>query len=614
MPAGAVPIIAFVERFSPPLAWLPLGWNRWLAIWFVLAAGSACVALVLRTRLRKASAWRKCALLSLWVHVVLVVLATAVQIVSGVPGEGPDEPIRVALLPAELPAEVVPAKAETLPKWERPQDPARLEPPPLALPDPAPAEKTPVEPVDEQYAEPLPAEAPSPPPVPTPTPPEPLSAPPLLPSPQPEPAPVQPPSDKQAEQSVDTAVEPTPTEPTAAQSPAPNPSASTPQQPAPRPTPPVTPPTYAARFSPDRAEIVARRGGNAQTEQAVRSALAWLAAAQDSDGRWNAARFGAGGERRTLLGHDRAGAGSRADSAVTGLALLAFLGSGHTHQGGEYARHVARGLDWLAALQAHDGSLAGEATTFDRTYCHSMATLAVCEAYAITRDPRLRQVAAAAAGHSVATQNPQDGSWRYWPGMPGDTSQLGWQLMALKSADLAGLDVPAVVWTRADRFMRSVTRGASGGLASYRPDSRPTTSMTAEGLFCRQLLVDRLGGAVDDGCYGEAAATLLGEIPGSGEANLYCWYYATLALCREQDRSPVAKAAWQRWNDGLVRTLLAQQRTDGSWPASTLWGGCGGQVYTTAIAALSLEAYYRYLPMEPETELARRREWRSGPQ
>ena len=35
----------------------------------------------------------------------------------------------------------------------------------------------------------------------------------------------------------------------------------------------------------------------------------------------------------------------------------------------------------------------------------------------------------------------------------------------------------------------------------------------------------------------------------------------------------------------------------GSWDPDTVWGGYGGRVYTTAMAALCLEVYYRYLPL-----------------
>lgn len=625
---------AVYYSLSAPLAWLPLGWNRWLLVWIALAAATATLLYLLRTRWREVSNWKKCAVLSLWLHLLLAVLAMSVHMFSGSPGDGPDQPIRVAMLPAELPAEVRAdaTDQQKLPEWERPKDPPRIEPPELLLPEPpVEAAEIAAEPdADPGYDEAPPQADASPQEASAKPKPQrwvspneqasPVDPPPLLPTPTAD----IPPADRTPTKT--TTADPQPSDSLPHEQPTSkpvhvNPTTSateqlaadqrTTEQPTAQPQPPspAPPPTYAARFSEERAEIVARRGGNAHTEQAVRSALAWLAAAQSPDGRWHAARFGAGGEHAAILGQDRAGVGAKADTAMTGLAVLAFLGSGNTHRQGPYAEHVARGLEFLVASQSGDGSLAGEADQFSRMYCHSMAALAVCESFAVTRDYRLRQVATAALNYSLAAQHPSDGGWRYWPGLPGDTSQLGWQLMALKSGELANLDVPPITWTRSERFLRSVTRGAAGGLACYRPDSRPTTSMTAEGLFCRQLLAERRGQSVDEGVYGEAASAILRELPGGGPDNLYYWYYASLALCHEQDRSPAARAAWQRWNDALVRTLLAKQQPDGSWPTETMWGRCGGQVYTTALAALSLEVYYRYVPPPGEAEIAGRRGW-----
>jgi hypothetical protein len=372
------------------------------------------------------------------------------------------------------------------------------------------------------------------------------------------------------------------------------------------------PAAYARRFAADREAMIGGGGGNPATERAVRAALAWLAKSQSADGRWEARRYGAGQERY-VLGQDRGGAGAKADAGISGLALLAFLGAGHTHQEGPYKAHVARGLDYLRGAQAPDGSLAGEAELFARMYCHSMATFAACEAYAMTRDESLAPWARAAVSYSLAVQHPVDGGWRYRPGDTGDTSQLGWQLMALKSAELGGVVIPETTWTRADRFIRSVQRGRASGLAAYRPEGPPTRTMTAEALYCRQLLTGRADGGLDRTALAEAIESLVNEPPNSSAVNLYYWYYATLALHHAQGASAESAEAWRRWNDAQVRVLVASQDDDGSWPANCLWGGYGGRVYTTALAAMCLEAYYRYSPAGEGDEVARRDKWQAAP-
>lgn len=356
---------------------------------------------------------------------------------------------------------------------------------------------------------------------------------------------------------------------------------------------------YSWRTSPNRLTLVEQQGGSGQTEAAVAAALRWLAAAQSPDGRWDANRFGAGQEQ-AVLGHDRGGAGRNADTGISALALLAFLGAGHSHQFGQYQDTVQRGLDYLLSSQGPDGNLFGDATFYAQMYCHSMATFALAEAQAMTGDARLEPAVARAVSYSLAAQNASTGGWRYRPGDIGDTSQLGWQLMALASAERAGIRVPSHTWLRSRRFLHSVRRGTHGGLASYRPESGPSVSMTAEAFYCRLLLEDVAGVAEDVAADTEATNHLLTTLPESKRMNLYYWYYATLALHHRHRRDQNAEAAWRTWNDRLAATLVEAQITTGpdagSWDTNTVWGGYGGRVYTTAMAAMCLEVYYRYIP------------------
>jgi hypothetical protein len=329
---------------------------------------------------------------------------------------------------------------------------------------------------------------------------------------------------------------------------------------------------------------------------------------------WDPRRFGAGQETTAVLGQSRGSTGAKADTGISALALLAFLGAGHTHRDGAYADNVARGLEAIRRSQGADGNLAGDAEMFAHMYCHSMATFALSEACAITGDDRLRPVIRKAVAYSIAAQHPSDGGWRYKAGQTGDTSQLGWQLMALKSAQLAGVDVPAVTWTRVERFLRAVQRGPHHGLAAYRPEEAwPSRSMTAEALFCRQLMTRRRDGGLTAAAFDEARGSLLEELPGRGrQDNFYYWYYATIALHRADGASEASADAWRRWNEALTATLVGSQAEDGSWPPSCVWGGYGGRVYTTALGAMCLEVYYRYAP-EADAGVARRDEWQSLP-
>lgn len=353
------------------------------------------------------------------------------------------------------------------------------------------------------------------------------------------------------------------------------------------------PAPYRLRMAPDRAAAAARQGATAQSEAAVEAALAWLAKAQEPDGHWDPLRFG-GNVERNVLGQARANAGAHAETGITGLALLAFLGAGQTHRDGEHAATVKRGLDYLVRVQGANGNLGGQAAKYSFMYCHGMAGLALSEAYALTNDRELTGPITRALAFTLSMQHRSTGGWRYQLGDLGDTSQLGWQLMFLKSAEWGGFRVPQTARDGAARYLASVSSGRSGGLASYRPQERVSAAMTAEALACRLLL----GYAPTDPACREASEFVLTSLPGAGPDNFYYWYYATFALHHMQGD------AWQRWNNQLQGRLVSTQLTTGpeagSWDTICLWGGYGGRVYTTAMATLSLEVYYRYLPLLQE--------------
>lgn len=350
------------------------------------------------------------------------------------------------------------------------------------------------------------------------------------------------------------------------------------------------PPPLEARVAENREQIVHELGGSRETEAAVQSALNWLVARQSEDGRWDADQLDAG-NGRGQDGQTRDRAGALSDTGITGLSLLALMANGNTHLEGPHREHVQHGLEFLLRSQAANGSLAGQARLYAAMYCHGMATLAISEAYALSGDSRLKPFVEKAVGYTVAAQHPSQGGWRYQPGDLGDMSQFGWQLMALKSAEMAGVPIPERTRAGMERFLASVSSGRHGGLGSYRPGEATNATMTAEALVCRFFL----GARRNDPAVREAAEAILREPPSRGKLNLYYLYYGTLAMYQVQGDG------WEQWNAAMQRRLLETQRSAGtnagSWDPNTVWGGHGGRGYTTALAALCLQSYYRYLPL-----------------
>jgi len=350
------------------------------------------------------------------------------------------------------------------------------------------------------------------------------------------------------------------------------------------------PETYKLRVTGDHVGAVLAGGGSKETEAAVQAALQWLASHQSEDGRWEARRNEAGRET-TPDGRSRPNAGADADTGMTGLALLAMLGAGNTHLRGAYQENVRRGLNFLMQSQDAAGCLSGSADRYAAMYCHAIATFALGEAYGMTGERRLEQPLRRAISYTIAAQDPYGGGWRYKPHDAGDTSQLGWQFMALKSAETAGIPMPETTRQGIIRYLQSVASHGNGGLASYRPQEPPSRTMTAEAMLCWQFLgLPREHPACD-----EAVNYLHSAPPGVGRTNFYYWYYGTFVMHNFQGDG------WQRWNTAVATQLVGLQNREGpqagSWDPDSVWGGYGGRIYSTALGAMCLEVYYRFLPV-----------------
>jgi hypothetical protein len=344
----------------------------------------------------------------------------------------------------------------------------------------------------------------------------------------------------------------------------------------------------AARDPRIRVEMVTREGGTTLTEAAVSRGLRWLAAQQDADGGWRLRGYDS---QRTI----------ESRSSATAMALLAFLGAGQTHLSGRYQPQVAKGLRFLIEIQEADGDLRGDSDRQAGMYAHGQAAIALCEAFALTGDEQLREPAQKAI-EFIAVAQYADGGWRYTPDEPrnppgGDTSVVGWQLMAVQSARAAQLPVAPHVLELADQFLDRVQH--DGGAAyAYRPDDRPTAVMTAEALLCRVYL----GWGHDTPGLSRGVRYLIDDhLPSDNNWNIYYWYYGT-QLMHHYGGQP-----WDDWNQRMRDILVFSQETSGrhagSWAPRGSWADSGGRLYMTALSVCTLEVYYRHLPLFRPIEL-----------
>jgi hypothetical protein len=365
----------------------------------------------------------------------------------------------------------------------------------------------------------------------------------------------------------------------------------------------------APRGKPGAGTRIMRRNEQAANFQkgeiTVNGALRWLKQHQSPDGSWDCDGFSANCDHKR--GAACGGRGSAVfDAGVTGLALLAFLGAGYDGvHGNEHQDVVRNGLKYLRSIQDAEGCF-GPTSDTRHTYAHACATIAMCEAYASTRQLPWRKSAENAVAYINRCQNTYKG-WRYGK-QPGDndSSVTGWMLMALKAAKDAG--IPVDPRTMKDGLavidlLTDTDTGRTGytvrGEVPVRPvgstkwPASESESLTAVAMSAR-IFCD----ASDSPLMKAGAELLAKKLPvwdeAKGSIDMYYWYYGTLAMFQMGGEN------WERWNKNLKTVVIDHQRTDkdgcldGSWDPIDPWGEEGGRVYSTALMAMCLEVYYRY--------------------
>lgn len=330
-----------------------------------------------------------------------------------------------------------------------------------------------------------------------------------------------------------------------------------------------------------KAAAIAGGGGSPESEKAVAWALEWLARHQLPDGGWSF-------DHRLANHPNGRNPGSLKDArvAASGLALMAFLGAGHTHKQGKHKKVVERGLYFLTSRVKPNGSLHEPGSVM---YGHGIASIALCEAYAMTQDKSLKNYAQASINFIVAAQDRVGGGWRYEPGQPGDTSVVGWQLMALKSAHMAYLAVPPQTIAGVNNFL-NIVQSDSGSKYGYTgPGGGAAT--TAIGLLCRMYLGwKKENGALDRG------TEFLDQV-GPSQNEMYYNYYATQVMHHWEGER------WKKWNEVMRERLINTQEKQGTDEAGSWYfnGGhgaaVGGRLYNTCMCAMTLEVYYRHSPI-----------------
>lgn len=363
--------------------------------------------------------------------------------------------------------------------------------------------------------------------------------------------------------------------------------------------------SYGGRLdTKSKAALVRSYGGTEASEEAVLRGLRWLARHQREDGRWSLKAYSEGIEGCDCQSESESQVDDN-DTAGTVFGLLPMLGAGITHNStpeqsaelAEYRKAVEKGLTFLIQHQVRKAGDKNLGHLGGNMYSHAMATLALCEAYGLSQDERLKVPAQLAIKYLMDAQH-KEGGWRYSPGQAGDLSVTSWVFFAIRSAQLAGLPINRDALVRAERFVSSCavpTADTRFARYAYLPGQEAKLSLTAAGLLTRQFI----GWRKDDPDLVAGCKYLAQNLPpesGGSLGAIYYYHYATQVLHNMEG------SEFDLWNhrmrEHLIRTQEKQGHRAGSWnPQGTDWGARGGRLYATGLALITLEVYYRHLPM-----------------
>ena len=309
----------------------------------------------------------------------------------------------------------------------------------------------------------------------------------------------------------------------------------------------------------------------AELDDVVSQGIAYLVNTQLEDGSWASGRFGK-------------------NVAITSLACLSLMADGHIPGRGVYGDTVDRGVEFILNSVAENGLITSEANN-GPMYGHGFAALFLGEVYGMTpggdnaRATRIHEALVKAIRLIEQTQN-EDGGWRYNP-VPydADVSVTICQIMALRSARNAGIEVNSEVIDRAVEYVR-MCQNSDGGFKYQLGSGNSAWPRTAAGVASLYYAGIYEDDAIDRGLAYLETSAMPGQASATRSHYFYGQYYAVQAMYLAGDTH------WQVWWPAIRKELIELQNDEGSWDDRSV-----GKPYGTAMALIILQMPKRYLPI-----------------
>ncbi|MBE7494234.1 MAG: terpene cyclase/mutase family protein [Verrucomicrobiaceae bacterium] len=359
------------------------------------------------------------------------------------------------------------------------------------------------------------------------------------------------------------------------------------------------PPSMRSRCSTqERLEKLRQNGGSPECEAAVSASLEWLKGKQNADGSW----------------------GRNNKAAMTGLALLCYLGRCETPESPFYGDNVMKGILYLIELgkknphgiisegwKGKDNGGGGGAGTYE----HGIATYALGEMYTLARLgskslPGMREAFEKGVKVIIDYQS-ERGGWGYggsdvvYNKNANDLSVVGWQFQAVKAAKNTKLKIDGLETCikKMIDYMESMQTKDGGFGNADRDKHYNQWSLTGVGILALETMAKNKSAATKKAVNFMHEFLAAEPLDWNKNCNLYCWYYYTQAFFQ------VGGEEWKFYNQQFLPQILAAQQPDGSfkrgrpnWPA----GDAADEIYRQCLCTLQLEVYYRYLKVGDREE------------
>lgn len=336
---------------------------------------------------------------------------------------------------------------------------------------------------------------------------------------------------------------------------------------------PILPAVSAFAKTPDRKNSNNEKSPSElitpETRRAIDRSLAYLHQRQVKTGR-----------KRGAFGNS----GMSSGVATSSLGGLAMMCGGFVPGFGKYGKTIDMSVEFVMKNTRDSGYIALRDNSINENmYGHGFSMLFLSQAYGMTQKKEIGDKLRKAVKLTIKSQNKQ-GGWRYQPRpSDADLSVTVCQIMGLRGARDAGVDVPNDIRQKCIEYVEK-SQNKNGSFRYTQRGGHTTFAMTAAGVTSLYSAGIYEGENIDN------ALKYLKKFKPSGVARgghyFYSHYYAVQAMWHAGGEH------WNEWYPAIRNELVKSQAADGSWPSSE-----AGPEFGAAMGAIILQMPLNILPV-----------------